>query len=84
VIFFCKYTVENGYLTAGSCSALLLYNMQILMNVMGCFTNVTEIFKVQGAFYEIAILLMTPNGQQGYYDKKPVTKEMKESREGSL
>jgi hypothetical protein len=82
VIWFCKYTCEKGYLSAGASSALLLYNMQILMNVMGCFTNITQIFKVQGAFYEIAVLLMLENTQEGYYDKKPVTKEMKDSKEG--
>ena len=63
---------------------MLLYNMQILLNVMGCFTNITEVFKVQGAFYEITTLLTTPSGQVDYYERKPITDQMKQTREGNL
>ena len=51
---------------------MLLYNMQIILNVMLMVTNITQIFKVQGAFYEIAVLLTTPSGQPDYYEKKKI------------
>ena len=65
-------------------STLLLYNMQILLYIMGCFSQITEIFKVQGAFYEIASLLLTVSSQKGYYDRKAISAEDKETREGNV
>jgi len=39
---------------------------------------------VQGAFYEIACLVMEPMQQPGYYDKKEVTETMLKAEEGVI
>ena len=51
---------------------------------MGVNSNLQGISKVQGAFYEIACLVMEPMKQPGYYDKKEVTQEMKNADEGLI
>ena len=40
---------------------------------MGISSNLQQVAKVQGAFYEIAVLVTEPAKQVGYFDTKEVT-----------
>lgn len=51
---------------------------------MGLNTNLQQVAKVQGAFYEIASLISEPAKQLGYYDKKEVTTSQTESEMGQI
>ena len=51
---------------------------------MGLNTNLQGVSKVQGAFYEIACLVIEPEKQIGYYDTKEVTQEMINADEGRI
>ena len=84
--YFSADSVKNGELTPGEVAAYMLYNWQIVWNIMGLNTNLQQVAKVQGAFYEIAVLVTTPKSQLGYYDKKEVTSAMttKAETEGKI
>ena len=60
IAYFSAKSVESGELTSGQVASYLLYNWQILWNIMGLNTNLQAVAKVQGAFYEIACLVMEP------------------------
>ena len=51
---------------------------------MGLNTNLQQVAKVQGAFYEIASLITEPAKQKGYYDTKEVTKAQAETEIGEI
>jgi len=51
---------------------------------MGLNTNLQQVAKVQGAFYEIASLITEPIRQKGYYETKEVTKAQTESEIGEI
>ena len=51
---------------------------------MGVNSNLQQVSKVQGAFYEIACLVTEPAKQLGYYDKKEVTTDMINAEEGVI
>ena len=51
---------------------------------MNVNSNLQQVSKVQGAFYEIACLVTEPARQVGYYDKKEVTTDMINAEEGVI
>lgn len=67
------FAVKDNELTPGNVTSFLLYNWQILFNIMGLAGNLQGIAKVQGSFYEIAVLVTEKSKQEGYYDTKEVT-----------
>ena len=84
IAFFSSKSVKNGELSPGEVAAYLLYNWQIIWNIMGLNSNLQQVAKVQGAFYEIASLITQPIKQKGYYDTKEVTKAQTESEIGEI
>mmetsp|Transcript_26336 Transcript_26336/g.35156 ORF Transcript_26336/g.35156 Transcript_26336/m.35156 type:complete len:297 (+) Transcript_26336:499-1389(+) len=78
------FAVKDGELTPGQVAAFLLYNWQILFNIMGLNSNLQGVAKVQGSFYEIAVLVTEPRKQADYYEEKEVTTEMRESKDGQI
>ena len=52
--------------------------------MIGISSNLQGIAKVQGSFYEIAILVTEPNKQADYYTKKEVTQEMQDTNSGEI
>ena len=84
IAYFCAESVQAKELTSGQVASYLLYNWQILFNIMNLNSNLQGVSKVQGAFYEIACLVMEPMQQPGYYDKKEVTEAMLKAEEGVI
>ena len=54
------------------------------MNVNGISNNIDMVMKVQGAFYNIASMMIEQTKLDGYYEKKEVTADMLESSEGQI
>ena len=77
VAYFSSQQVKDGKLTQGEVAAYMLYNWQIIWNLMSLSSNLQQVAKVQGSFYEIAVLITEPKKQMGYYDKKEVTEQTK-------
>ena len=76
--------VKDGDMKPGQAASYFLYQWQIIFNIMGMNTNLQGVAKVQGAFYEIAVLVMEPVKQLGYFDEKPVTDEQKNATVGEI
>lgn len=84
IAYFCAESVREGELTSGQIASYLLYNWQILFNIMNVNSNLQGVSKVQGAFYEISCLVMEPAKQAGYYEKKEVTAAQTNAEQGVI
>ena len=82
--FITSKAVEDGTLTKGEVAAYLLYNWQVIFNIMNLNTNLQAVAKVQGAFYEIAVLITEPKQQVGYYDDKKVPEALLKAQQGTI
>ena len=60
VSYFGSEEVKDGKLTPGEIATYLLYNWQIIFNIMGLTSNLQQVARVSGAFYEIARLITEP------------------------
>lgn len=61
-----------------------MYILLVMMSIFGLVNNVTEVFKVQGAFYEIGVLLLSPNMLDKYYEKKNITEAQRNAQKGTF
>lgn len=73
IAYFASEEVRSDDLTVGKMSAFLVYNWQILFNIFNISSNLQQIGKVQGSFYEIAKLIMEAKKQDRYYEPKETT-----------
>jgi len=60
IAYFSAMSVKDKEMTSGEVASFLLYNWQMIFNIMSINSNLQGISKVQGAFYEIACLVMEP------------------------
>ena len=71
-------------MTVGTLFMFLMYNWMVVGQVMTLGETISQVFKIRGAFYEMAKLILESDVQEGYYAEKEVTDEMEASTEGNI